>query len=312
MKTILVPLDGSALAEQALPYARLLAPILSAKIHLLYVVSEADRDNLLVYDTELLEELSDGPETEPEPDQNSWEISRRQAEEYLVSQAAPLRDAGLDTDVAVRLGFPAQIIVECAESLPAALIVMATHGYSGLQRWTFGSVADEVVHATSIPVFIVRDTPPSPRDVALKRIMVPLDGTAFAGQALPFAVELALGAQAELILLQAAAPSIEEYLRAAPVHADLRVGLRDQAVQELAARAGGPGEQPVSIKTDVAIGQPAEVIVDEVDRQHVDLIVMATHGYSGLRRWARGSVADKVLHAATTPLVLVHGQALRA
>jgi len=85
--------------------------------------------------------------------------------------------------------------------------------------------------------------------------------------------------------------------------------LRERLLEELGPGAAVLQEHKVLITPVAAIGLPAEAIVDEAAREGVDLIVMATHGASGLRRWAVGSVADKVLHATSTPLVLVHAQA---
>jgi nucleotide-binding universal stress UspA family protein len=118
------------------------------------------------------------------------------------------------------------------------MIAMATHGYSGLKRWALGSVTDKVVHATSTPVFIARGAAPE-RAPALKRILVPLDSSALARQALPLATQLARSARAELLLLQAVAPTIEAYPgfppRGQPIPqlAEVLEALRDQAMGEL-------------------------------------------------------------------------------
>jgi nucleotide-binding universal stress UspA family protein len=143
----------------------------------------------------------------------------------------------------------------------------------------------------------------------LKRILVPLDGSALARQALPIALELAAPAQAELILLWVVAPSIEEYMHAFPADADAHRILHDQATEALAARDGDRSIPAVQLTTAVGVGLPAQAIVEEAAWRRVDLIVMATHGYSGLQRWRLGSVANAVLHATTIPLLLVRSQA---
>jgi nucleotide-binding universal stress UspA family protein len=205
------------------------------------------------------------------------------------------------------------VIVEAALGQHVSMIVMATHGYSGFKRWALGSVTDKVVHATATPVFIVR-AEATARDRPLRRIMIPLDGSALARQALPLATALAKTSGAELLLMHAIAATIEAYSgfpsrgRPIPQLAEVLKALRDQATNELGAQADELRAQGVRASTQVVQGHAAEVLVDEAARRGVDLIVMATHGYSGLRRWALGSVADKVLHATTTPLLLVRAQ----
>jgi nucleotide-binding universal stress UspA family protein len=187
-----------------------------------------------------------------------------------------------------------------------------THGRSGLRRWALGSVADRVVQAAPAPVLLVRGSDLPTHTFNLKRILLPLDGSDLARQALPIAVELATCAQAELALLQAIAPVIEGYpnLFSQPTsqYGAVLAALREQAEVELGGVAGELRPQEPVVTTSVANGHPAEVIVDEAARHAASLIVMATHGRGGLRRWALGSVADKVLHTTTTPLMLVRAQ----
>lgn len=309
MKMILVPLDTSALAEQILPYVRSLARILPAKIHLLHVIADGERERMLASDYAVVYELGGPAMVERVREQRVWGLRRRRAEEYLGSQAALLREAGLEVEEEVCVGAPADSIVEVAEREHVALIAMATHGYSGLRRWALGSVADKVVRATPAPLLIVRDHERKlARTWAPRRIMVPLDGSPIARQALPLAIELAAGARAELILLQAIVPAIEAY-PGVTLPAGIQLALRAQARRELDALAGEFRPYHISITTALVTGAAAEVIVDEAARRQADLIVMATHGYGGLQRWALGSVADKTLHATTTPLVLVRAQA---
>jgi nucleotide-binding universal stress UspA family protein len=316
MKTILVPLDGSACAEQVLPYVRRLAPILNARLYLLKVVPDILEDDLAT--PTVVEAYRRGPAptaSRSERAWHSWATQRRHAEGYLGSHSVMLESKGACVDFEVRLGDPAEEIAAVAEEQHVALIAMATHGYSGLKRWTLGSVTDKVVHSATMPVFVIRNSGQArAEDIAFKRIMVPLDGSDLAKQALPFATNLAIGACAELNLIQAVPPTIEAFPgfaprgRPIPQLREVLVAMRAQASKELNALADDLGQQEMPVSTLVVNGHAAEVIVDEADRQKADLIVMATHGYSGIKRWALGSVADKVLHAATTPLVMVRAR----
>ena len=252
--------------------------------------------------------------SEHERQRHAFDILRQNAERYLEPHAKLLQAVGLDAGIDVRVGPAAEAIVEAAHGQDVKMIVMATHGYSGIKRWALGSVADKVIHATSTPVFIVRTDPPA-SEPTLRRIMVPLDGSELAWQALPLATELAKAAVAELLLVQAIPTTIEAFPgfpsrgRPIPQLADVLEGRRDQPENELGAQADELRAHGVSVSTQVVQGHAAEVLVDEAARRRVDLIVMATHGYSGIKRWALGSIADKVLHATTTPLLLVRAQA---
>lgn len=311
MKTILVPLDGSALAEQVLPYVGLLAPLLDAEVRLLRVIADLEQSAALPETIAATYGIEQPLATRLHHQQRGFSVLREQAEEYLVSQARLLQAAGVEVSIDVGGGQPASRIVETAEAIGASLIVMATHGYSGLRRWALGSVSDKVAHAATMPVLLVRHAVARP---ALRRIMVPLDGSPLAAQALPLATELARSAQAKLLLLRAVAPSVDAILDAtAPGYGDRRYGdilaaLHKYAQQELDDLATQLVQQEITAEAAVFNGPAAEVIVDEASRQQVDLVVMATHGYGGLRRWALGSVTDKVIQSSSTPLLLVRAQ----
>ena len=152
MKTMIVPLDGSVLAEQALPYATRVALALKARVRLVQVVLPAARAVAATSPSEA--ENEEGP---PRWELGvAWEALRAHAQSYLETQAEPMRAAGLEVDVEVQFGRPAETIVEVATDRHAAMIVMATHGFTGLRRWALGSVADQVVHTTHVPVLLVR------------------------------------------------------------------------------------------------------------------------------------------------------------
>ena len=312
MKTMIVPLDGSVLAEQALPYATRVALALKARVRLLQVVLPAARAVAASSPGE-----AEGEEGPPRWELGvAWEALRAHAQSYLDTHAEPMRAAGLAVDVEVQFGRPAETIVEVASERHAAMIVMATHGYSGLRRWALGSVADQVVHTTHVPVLLVRRVPlpdaravhPLAEECPLKRVLVPLDGTALSRQALAPALDVAIGAEAEVIALQTVAAPMERQVGALAPVADLSAELRNEVAQAYALRAGSVAPEWAPITPIVTLGDAAKAIVEEAGRQHVDMIVMVTHAYSGLRRWLSDSVADRVMHATTVPLLLVRAQ----
>jgi nucleotide-binding universal stress UspA family protein len=308
MQTILVPLDGSALAERALPYVRMLAPLSGAKIDMLRVIGEEAKDWLLTNNPRLLHEpgiITDTPLWVRE--MRAWDLLRDHAESYLDAQAMSLRTSGGDVETQVQIGAPTETIVEVAEQIHADLIAMATHGYAGLKRWTHGSITDDVVHTSTTPVLIVPGSAAPAREPSLRRILLPLDGSELAKQALPLAAELATQAHAQLILFQAIAPPLGGTI-GARIPAEDQTALRMQAFNELRTLAGELRAYDIPIKTIVVVGVAAEEIVAAAAQYQADLIVMATHSYSGIKRWALGSVADKVLHTTPTPLLLVRAR----
>lgn len=315
MKTILVPLDGSELAAQVLPYVRTLAANLSANICLLNVVADVphkpfrDQHHMMLWSTseELLREST--------ADEGIFAVLRQRAISYLDQFARVLRQDGFDVETEVLFEQAAEGIVKVAEERHVDLIAMVTHGYSGLRRWALGSTTDKVVSMASAPVFVVRGSehPVLAEPPVFKRILVPLDGSDFSRQSLPVAAELATHMQANVHVLHAML-SVEEYpalVRASvtgPQFADAMNRTQEWAQEHLAAAAAALQHTGCTVTTHVAKGYPAEMIIEEATRQQSDVIVMATHGYSGLKRWTLGSIADKVLHATSTPLVLVHAR----
>jgi nucleotide-binding universal stress UspA family protein len=318
MKTILVPLDGSAVAEQVMPSVRRLAPILAARVHLLVVITDAQKQHLIAQFAATPPGTAGQYETDWHWERRAYTQLAHAAEDYLADQAQALRAAGLDVTFEVTSGAPADRIVDVAASEPQALIAMATHGYSGLRRWTLGSVADKVVQATQTPILLVRAMveveQPAADAQLLRRILVPLDGSALAEQVLPLAIELAVDAQAELLLFHAVRPLVAPISELLPLHRppptiDFPAPGHAQALQRLHGAAERWHPHELTVLPVVTAGEPAQAIVEAAANEHADLIVMATHGYSGVRRWALGSVADKVLHATATPLLLVRAQA---
>lgn len=304
MHTILVPLDGSSFAERILPYVQLLARVLEAKVQLIRVVSSAEHGEILTQ----LASIEVGASLSASPVCAACSMADlcQGAQCALAKQAVGLRASGVDAAADTRVGTAAAVIAAMSEQSPGTLIAMATHGRGGLRRWVLGSTADSLLQSTSASLLLMPgEQAAPPADWAIKRILIPLDGSEFARQALPLAIELAARGGAELIVLQVAARSIEEYLQAVPAATDARQLLYDQIELAFGALASEMRQQPVHVSITIAVGPVAQAIVDDAAQYHADLIVMATHGYTGIKRWKLGSVADKVLHATTTPVLLV-------
>ena len=295
---ILVPLDGSPLAEQALPCAMALSRGLAAELVLFGAVSiPCDTQEILdkagVKADALLEQL------------------KAEAEEHLREVVKQLRDAGLTARHVVHCGPAAEAIVGYAEQMDVRQIVMATHGYTGPNRWTHGSVAERVLQSASVPVLLVRvqEGEPSdlPQPMCCQRILVPLDGSIRAERVLPAVTPIAQALGSEVILFQVPIVYVSGWMTGEwflPVQGILATAEQD-AQAYLSHVATRLKQQGVNASTATEIGVVAESIIEHAEANRVDLIAMCTHGRTGLRRWTLGSVADRVLRAGNIPILLV-------
>lgn len=293
-RRILVPLDGSTYSERVLAYLPAFVTPSKTQVILLRVVEPYHPYSDLSY-VEALGRISAG---------NLW----AEAEQYLRGLQGELRAQGIAAQVRVMDGDVTAGICAVAEDEDVDLIAMTTHGRSGVSRWALGSIADHVVRVVSKPVLLVRgDTAVTPGRM-LKRILVPLDGTFLAEQALPQAQELASERGASLLLLRALDLKTERELDGILAQVDgygaLR-SLRARAVEGYLAGVrdrleyGGVGSR--SFVHDLS---PAKAILETAEQEQADLIVMSTHARSGLGRWMYGSVADSVLRGAPCPVLL--------
>jgi nucleotide-binding universal stress UspA family protein len=299
---ILVPLDGSSLAEQALPCAVTLARGLPAELVLLRAIwIPPDIAEMLDESTPELNAIADQLEAE--------------ANGYLGTLVEQLRKAGLSARSVVRRAPAAEAILDYTDQVHVDQIVMATHGYSGVKRWTHGSVAERVLQAVRAPLLLVRV---GERDLVsdwqqparCRRILVPLDGSPVAEQILPTVVRVAQALSGELILFQVSIAHVSGWMMGEwylPIQGALDTAEED-AQAYLSRVAGRLKEQGLEVATATSVGSVADCIVEYAEVNHMDLIAMCTHGRTGLARWTLGSVTDRVLRAGSKPILLVRAQ----
>ena len=293
---ILVPLDGSPLAEQVLPYAQaLLAP--GAELILLQVAEEPEpiygmRGQLLV------------------PIEDQQRMLERLAREVLTRAEATLRAERPPVRLEVVGGDPAEQIVQHAAGRQVELIAMTTHGRGALGRWVFGSVADRVARSAPVPVLLVRPSAGEPRPAAIRRLVVPLDGSALAEEALPTAQALAtrLGIPMHLItaidVMRLIPPALGPVVAFDATAYQETISQLDAAAAALLTEMSERlAHQGLHTSSEVAHGSPFVTIAEAV--HDGDLIVMTSHGRSGVQRWLLGSVAEKLVREAPVPVVLV-------
>lgn len=284
MKKYLVPLDGSELAEHALPWARVLAESQGATIELLRCYEPMASIYML-------------PEfAAPAPVYYDQSAFFKDIDEYLNKKIRTLPD-GLATKVRCE-GDSGSAILQRAESEKVEAIVMASHGRGGLGRWLLGSVATKVVRGSRVPVLIINSSTEVAKRPQIKKILVPLDGSELAEEAVDKALELARGFDAEVLLFQGIAhtPIGHPQLDAAVAY---EVANANEYLNEVKARY--PDDK---IEVSAKIGGPSLGIVEAA--KSCDLVVMSSHGRSGVRRWLLGSIAEQLIQSVTKPLLIVY------
>ncbi len=297
-RTILVPLDGSPLAEQAVPLASHIAQRAGSKLRLV-----------------LVHRLPPAP-LDPVAAKlfTSIELATRKSERgYLRGIQAKLRDGGMRLTSPVTLtGAPGPALAQYVRELGIDLVVMATHGRGGIRRAWLGSVADHLIRNLEIPVLLVRPgeggAPPH-RPPGVGQILVPLDGSPLAEEALHPAAELARIWDTELTLLQVVAPVQLSIDAAVPFPSsydeELTAMGRTQAQDYLDDMVEGVHGQGLRATGVAVVGwNTVDAILDVARPERVALVVLATHGRGGLRRLALGSVADKVVRGAEVPVLV--------
>jgi nucleotide-binding universal stress UspA family protein len=298
-RTILVPLDGSALSEHALPLALGVARSTNAAVQLVHVCTPPH-----AYLNDGLAALAAPP---PEP-------CREHAIRYLNTRAKELSPRwGVPIDVAVREGLAADQLYAHAIGIAADLVVLTTHGYGPLSRMWVGSVADTLVRRLPMPVMLTRphqeaqDVLKAVHDQVFQHVLLPLDGSKLAEEILEPTLMLGTSKDVTFTLLQAIQVPVIGYaplIYAARLDEQILEQMQADArayLDQVAERLRGQGYR---VATQISLGPPALAILDYAREHAVDLIAMATHGRGGVARLLLGSVADKVVRGATTPVLL--------
>jgi nucleotide-binding universal stress UspA family protein len=289
-KRILVPLDGSAISEGVLRYARFFARAFDAPVELLHVIDPARAQ----------------PFSSP-----------MQAREYLEKIAASFADV-VDIRCTVDAGNPPDVIVELAAAQPGTVIAMVTHGYTGTKRWLMGSVAEHVLNTTTNHLVLVRaGEEVRGSEAELKTLIVPLDGSGVAERVLPTVSELAVRLKLDVVLIR-----VVKQVYTAPPEAILPVfganianlkqlweQVRLAAEQYLIGRAEDLRGRGLVNVASMALfggaGGAAAEIIDLAKQTPHNIIVMSTHGESGFGRWVIGSVTRRVVRHSAGPVLVI-------
>jgi nucleotide-binding universal stress UspA family protein len=293
---ILVPLDGSAVAEQVLPYVRTLAGGVKIPVELMGVVDVAQLDaHIAAEKGRYLDTLI--------------EDSVRCSGEYLkgVAQTFP----GANVSFAVEEGRAAEVIIAKTGADKETLITMATHGRSGINRWLLGSVTEKVLRGSPNPLLLVRakSEAKAAGEATLKSIVVPLDGSEVAESVLPTVLEMAKKLNIEIVLF-----------RACNVPYSVFGGVRDHfaIVDELLGAIKAEARDYLEKKTEelkkqgankvsyvLEQGISADQIISLGRKTPDNLIAMCTHGWSGVKGWVLGSITETVVRHSGDPVLII-------
>ena len=287
---ILIPLDGSQLAEGALAYGAALARALGERI-VLITAWEGTESEL----------GTDFPAMALEIEQKA----NAHYTEYLEGVRARL-GADVKVETHVIAGNASEEILKAAETTQARLLVIGTHGRSGVSRWVYGSTAGRLVREATVPLVVVgpHALQRPAAEVALKHILVPLDGSSLSEAALPVAMELATALGARLTLVRVVGWAVQTYPYSLPdayipqIDEELEAGAKAYLARKESEVKGVP------VDAFIVRGAVADGLMDVCDKQKVDLVVMTTHARGGLARAALGSTADRMLQAKV-PVLLI-------
>lgn len=288
---ILVTLDGSSFAEQALPAAEALCRAFNARLTLASVLP-VQRKFIA------LRPLDAGA--------GNVEAAQQERESYLRSVAQRLRAKGIEVGYQVMVGPVAESVNYLMQQQGIDMSVFSTRGRSGVQRWVLGSVANSMIQTMTRPLLIVRPEegmePPVP---TFSKLLVTLDGSEFAERVLPY-VRASTNFQSVVLLLTVPeVPEAQQYGALVEQIEEMRENAEDEACAYLEGIAKELRAEGIETRIFVAGSRPAETIITLAAEEGVDVVMLATHGRGGLERLFVGSVAERVVQHTQCPVFLV-------
>ncbi|MBM3959217.1 MAG: universal stress protein [SAR202 cluster bacterium] len=314
---ILVPLDGSEVSESILPWVTELAKGIGAELALMNVADEPGGTLRSPVESRRVAEYSSGSGAHEEDFRNEFEpvlVGRpvQRSADWLKEVAARLASNGLRVTTTVETGDPAEGIIRIAHLKGCDLIALGTRGRSAIGRGILGSTTDRVVHASDVPMLIVRS---GASINSLERALVRFPSTIIAGLDGSTLAEGILGTVATLsrqlkvdVRLVRAYPTPRRRLRGAVPSTGVektRHALERETRDYLEVQAAKLRDEGLSVSTDVASGAAESVLLKTADRWPGSLLVVGTRGLSGLSRWVVGSVTDRTIRAASGPVLVI-------
>ncbi|TEU15605.1 MAG: universal stress protein [Anaerolineales bacterium] len=291
---ILVPLDGSSLAECVLPHVVAVAHAFGSRVTLLQVLEQTRT-----------------PGATRSVDPLGWHIRKAEAEAYLEEVVGRLQEVDLRTENTLLEGQAVERIIEFAHDQNVGLILLSSHGRSGLSGWNVSSVVQKIILRAYVPVMIVRAYQPVTSDLTglrYRRLLVPLDCSRRAECILPLATTLAGFHKSEVLLVHVVSrPQMP--CRVPLTREDSELANRITERNRLEATTYLEQLQSwldVDVQTRLLLSNNAiETLHDLVEQEEIDLAILSAHGYSGGTKWPYGSVAISFIAYGTTPLFIM-------
>ena len=294
--TVIVPLDTSVESEASLKVAEALVRRTKGLLSLISVIEAPSEVGVWLNAHKTID---------------AWVDRHMEVDEYLTNVAARYPD--LPTDTLVSTGNPSIEINSIANEQAESVIVLASHARTGFSRMALGSVATSIIHDAHCPVIVVRRGDEEPAGEALStvsRVLVALDGSEFSETALAAAQDLLGTSDLEVHLLRV----VETTKWYGSTYAEFDYGVlelyveaeRETAGAYLEAQAKKLEEAGLAVSWEVCEGLVPDHIAAVSDQIDADMIVMSTHGRTGLGRVFMGSVAERVVHDAERPVMLVN------
>lgn len=282
-KKILVPLDGSDLAELALPYAEELANAFKSEVILLHV---------------------------SEPSESHYQHMHQL---YIEEVAQRMKDRIRNIKPVLITGKSAEKIIGYAEKNDVGLLIMTSHGRSGILSWATGSIASKLLQAATMPVLLVRAAKPKrkvAREVLLNKVLLPLDGSEAGEAAVAYVGEMMSRLESEVTLLGVVSSGQHirsvgglDYISYPPEQMDMfkkeAEEYLDKVYRRLKRRKG-----TVRVAIEVVEGDVGQEIIKFAEEKGVNLIAVSSHGHSGIEKWVFGSIANKVVQGSKTPVLV--------
>jgi nucleotide-binding universal stress UspA family protein len=298
MNHILVPLDGSTLAECVLPHVAAIAPVTNARVTLLHV----------------LQQTQNGRGT-PAVDPVEWHLQKQNTEKYLEQIVNRLNEAGiLGVEHVILEGSPASSVIDFARSNNVDLIALSTHGHSGLSGWNVSGVVQKILLRSYKSTLLVRAYMPSAAGktkVRYKRLFVGMDGSPRSEFVLPFAINLAQFHKSQLILETVIEkprtinrmPVSEEITELVAQFVEKNFQAASHYFKQLLAQFS---TKDLKIKTHISVGDHAIAMLhDMAEESNADLVLLVAHGETGERRWPYGSVTTSFIAYGNTSLLIM-------
>jgi nucleotide-binding universal stress UspA family protein len=299
---ILVPLDCSPLAECVLPHAVAVARSLGSELVLLHILSR-----------------SDGQHGLRAVDPLEWQLRRAEAESYLEGVRARLQAVGVVAQTKVLDGDAAEQIMAFARENQVGLVIISSHGQSGLSGWNVSSVVQKVIMRAPISLMIVRAYQPAQSDLGdlrYRRVMVPLDGSPRAESVLPLAAILARTSEAQVLLAHVVLrPQMPRRTPLSQEDSNLadRIVERNRSEAEQYLKDVRSQFPPAAVETRLLIANHLAVALHELaDQENADLVLLSAHGDSGEMRWPYGSLVAGFIAYGSSPLLIFQDAPARA